>query len=75
MYTLNDFQIEIMRVREAINDLMIKGEHNASLIVYSVGKCNDMINEIQKALQEKTEGQKESEEVNKDGEQDSGVSE
>ncbi len=69
MKTFNDFEIEVMRIREAINNMIVKGEHNASLVVYSVGKCNDIINALHEIAQQKAE------EVNENGEQDSGTSE
>ena len=68
MKTFNDFEIEVMRIREAINDMSVKGEHNASLVVYSIGKCNDIINALHAIAKEKTK------EANEDGKQDSGIS-
>lgn len=68
MKTFNDFEIEVMRIREAINDINIKGEHNASLVVYSIGKCNDIINALHEIAKEKTK------EANENGKQDSRTS-
>lgn len=80
MQTLYDFGIEVQKIREAVNNLTVKGSENASLVVYAVGKCNDIIqaiNEIvekQSASPEDQNGDKESqEEVEIDGEQDSGT--
>ena len=36
--TLYDFGIEVAKIREAINSLEIKGEQNASLVVYAIGR-------------------------------------
>lgn len=68
MKTFNDFEIEVMRIREAINDMSVKGEHNASLVVYSIGKCNDIINALHEIAKEKIK------EANENGKQDSRTS-
>lgn len=68
MKTFKDLELETMRVREAINDLSIKGEHNASLIVYAVGKCNDMIKTIHEIAEQNAQPQNgNADEVKKDG--------
>lgn len=68
MATFKNLELEIMRVREAVNDLNIKGEHNASLIVYAVGKCNDMIQAIREIEAQNTQPQNGNvDEVKKDG--------
>ena len=41
--TLLDFGLEVTKIREAVNSLEVKGETNASLIVYTIQKCNDLI--------------------------------
>lgn len=75
MKTLYDFGLEVSKIREATNSLEVKGEQNASLIVYIVQKCNDIIqaiNEASKAAieQESTaENQNGSEEGDSDGHQ------
>ncbi len=70
MVTFKDFELEIMRVREAINDLSIKGEHNASLVVYAVGKCNDMISAIREIAERNAQPQNgNTDEVKKDGDE------
>lgn len=53
MLTLYDLGQEVIRIRKAINDIEIKGEHNASLIVYGVKKCDDIIRAINQAAEEK----------------------
>lgn len=50
MKTLYDFGIEVQKIREAINGLTVKGSENASLIVYAVNKCNDIISDINKVI-------------------------
>ena len=57
MKTLQDFEIEITRVREAISDLTISGHKNASLLVYAIEKCNAMIGEIRQIASQKPTGQ------------------
>lgn len=49
--SLYDFGIEVAKIREAINSLEIKGDSNASLIVYAVEKCNGLIRTINEACQ------------------------
>lgn len=46
MRTLYDFGMEVQKIREAINSMTTKGAENASLIVYAVNKCNDIIQAI-----------------------------
>lgn len=72
MKTFSDFEMEVMRVREAINDINIKGERNASLVVYAVGKCNEIINTLHEIANEKNQ---ENKEVKSDGKQDPGIPE
>ena len=69
MKTFGEIELDIMRVREAINDLNIKGEHNASLIVYASGKCSEMIDAIHEIVNQNAKNQngKYVEEVKKDG--------
>lgn len=53
--TLDKMVREITLIREAINELEIRGERNASLVLYSVRKCNEVIQAIQNAMTEKEE--------------------
>ena len=46
MTTLYDLGVEVTKIREAINLLEVKGESNASLIVYAHKKCNEIIEAI-----------------------------
>lgn len=52
MLTLQEFGVEVAKIREAINEITTKGSENASLIVYATKKCNDVIQAINDAVQE-----------------------
>jgi len=83
METLYDFGMEIQKIREAINGIQIKGSENASLVVYAVGKCNDLINTINRiADMQRDDAERQNgdpvdndpdEEGGIDGEQDPGI--
>lgn len=55
MKTLLDFGQEVVKIREAANSLEVKGEHNASIIVYIYQKCNNIITEINEAARAMSE--------------------
>lgn len=55
MQTLYDFGTEVAKIREAINSLEVKGGENASLIVYSIQKCNDLIAAINEVVKNQNE--------------------
>lgn len=66
MKTLYDFGLEVAKIREAVNSLEVKGEENASLIVYINQKCNGIISAINEACQpQKTD---ENQNANEEGE-------
>lgn len=71
MKTLKDFGMEVMKIREAANMLEVKGQSNASLVVFIVEKCNAIIKAINEIVAERQNGK--GGEV--DNEQNSGVSE
>lgn len=77
MRTLYDFGMEVTKIREAINSLEVKGEHNASLVVYAYNKCNDIIEAINAVVNQSDPGQNGEEtgkeEVEVNGEPDSGT--
>ena len=82
METLHDFGMEVMKIREAANSIEVKGQQNASLVVFIVEKCNEIVKAINNVIerskipsedQNGEEFAKEEGEVN--GEPDSGVSE
>lgn len=53
--TLLDFGLEVTKIREAVNSLEVKGETNASLIVYTIQKCNDLIAAINEVVKNQNE--------------------
>lgn len=61
MRTLLDFGQEVIKIREAVNSLEVKGEANAALIVYTVQKCNDIILEINKIANNQNDSKEEDE--------------
>ena len=46
MKSLYEFGKEIVRIREAINSVKIKGRKNASLVVFACNRCDELIEEI-----------------------------
>ena len=55
MKTLYDFGIELSNIRTALNAIEVRGQQNASLLVYACDKCNELIkelNEIGRSLSE-----------------------
>lgn len=46
METLYDLGIAVTKIREAINQLEVKGKQNASLVVYAFNKCDEIIEAI-----------------------------
>lgn len=80
MMTLYDLGIEVERIRAAIDSIEVKGVQNAKLISYAFDKCNGLIEAINEAAAvqqnppENQNGEQEAqEEVEIDGEQDSGT--
>ena len=47
MSTLQDIVNEIVKIREAIDQIEVKGQHNRSLLSYAYGKCDGLIEAIQ----------------------------
>lgn len=74
METLLDFGQEILKIREAIDSIEVKGKTNASYLVYAYDKCNEIIQAInqivekQSRLSERQNGTIEGE--NRDGKSD-----
>lgn len=67
MATLLDIGQEVVKIREAVNSLEVKGEYNASLIVYAYRKCDEIvaaINEITKKTNLNNQNGSEEAEVN-----------
>lgn len=79
MQSLYDIGKTIVQIREAVNAIEVKGQENASYVVYIHGKCNDLIetlNEIARnAAQQETQPAADEETDGEVNEPDSGVSE
>lgn len=52
MATLYDLGEKILRVREAVNQISIKGSRDAGLVVYADRQCNEIIQLINDAAKE-----------------------
>lgn len=46
MKTLYDFGIELSNIRTALNSIEVRGQQNASLLVYAYDKCGELITEL-----------------------------
>lgn len=73
MLTLMDLGNEIMKIREAVDAVEVKGRQNASLLVYAYDKCNNLIASINEAVQQIQNGTQGGTEEN--GESDTGDTE
>ncbi len=79
MTTLYEFGTEIMKIREAIDNITVKGRDNASYVVYAHDRCSALIKEInritesQRQLQDGQNGAEKERENN--GEPDTGMAE
>ena len=62
--TLQETIRVITLIREAIGELETRGERNASLVVYTTSKCNEVIQAIQNHLTEKEEARKDESDSN-----------
>lgn len=60
MKTLYELGQEIMKIREAVNSLEVKGQENARFVIYCFDKCNGIIQAINNAASEKTAPKNES---------------
>lgn len=52
MQTINDLLREISNIQSAANDLTIKGNRNAQIVVYINEKCASIAQMIQQVVQE-----------------------
>ena len=66
--TLYDLGMEVTKIREAINSLEVKGESNASLVVYAFRKCNDIIEAINAVVSQQDSSQNGEEQTEEEGE-------
>lgn len=46
MITIQDIINELMRIREAVDGIEVRGNQNASYVCYAYSKCNDLINAL-----------------------------
>lgn len=76
MNTLMDLGQEVLKIRECIDMIEIKGKTNRDLISYAYNKCTDIIRAINEIAAEIQNGVNESaEEGDVHGEPDSGAAE
>jgi len=52
MRTLYDFGLEVQKIREAIDSLEVKGNKNASFVVFAYNKCNEIIRGINDIIEQ-----------------------
>lgn len=72
MSTLQDIVNEILKIREAIDQVEVRGNQNRTLLSYAYGKCDSLIQEIQETerqiLNENQNGSKDTNTLTEDGE-------
>ncbi len=72
MSTLQDIVNEILKIREAIDQVEVKGNQNRTLLSYAYGKCDGLIQAIQETerqiLNENQNGSKDTNTLTEDGE-------
>lgn len=68
MATLYDLGQKVLKVREAINEIDVRGSRNASYVVYAAKTCNEIIQMINGTAEEsdKKEETKNDEQYNSD---------
>lgn len=59
MITLGDIITELVKIRNVIDDIEVKGKENASRLCYVYDKCDDLIKALNKAAEEIQNGSKE----------------
>ena len=52
MLTLMDLGNEIVKIREAVDSVEVKGRQNAAALVFAYDKCNSLISSINEAMQQ-----------------------
>ena len=72
MVTLGSLATEITNIRTAAELIEVKGHTNASYITYIYEKCNQLINEINKAADEIKESAKKDSESDEAGDIENG---
>lgn len=68
MVTLYDLGQKVLKVREAVNEIEVRGSQNASYVFYAVKMCNEIIQMINDAAKgsEKKEERSENEQYDSD---------
>ena len=62
MLTLQDIINEIDKIREALDNIEVRGKNNATLLCYAYGKCDEIINGLNEtAMKFQNESQNEPE--------------
>jgi hypothetical protein len=52
MLNLNALMNEIVKIRDAIDQVEVKGNNNRSLIVYAYNNCNELLRQLGVVLEE-----------------------
>lgn len=52
MLTFQDLINDILRIREAVNGIEVKGNQNAALLCYAHNKCDELIETLRKTANE-----------------------
>lgn len=55
MKTIYDLGMEITKLREAFNSIEVKGEQNASYVLYGIKKCNEIIQVLNNVAEQEKE--------------------
>lgn len=58
MKTFYDFGIELSNIRTALNSIEVRGQQNASLLVYAYDKCGELISELNEIAKNLSETEK-----------------
>jgi hypothetical protein len=61
MLTLQDVCREIFSIKEAVDSIEVKGERNASFVLFCLNKCNYIINEFESIIHNKEKEKEEGE--------------
>lgn len=50
METLQEFGVAALQIREALEELTVKGSTNASIILLCTNKCSELINAVNEVI-------------------------
>lgn len=67
MITLQDFTMELVKMRKALDTIEVKGLENASLLCFLYERCDKMIEEIKKVSEELSENDIKNQNDSKEG--------